>query len=230
MTFGEILEHLERDLLKRDTTPEMLRMAVREAHSGIQRLKDWPCMKGHIVTYISESISIPADVRRVSEVNIIHCGRKVALIQPSSMDLNREHEEGHQSEFGWWIEEGKLKITPRQFGQKFQSGSSDNGQPHQIRIDWYRKLPSYVNPTDQDWFSVWAEDALAYRAAEIATLSLPDDGRAQLFAQIATNKISDAWTAACDSDSGGTAGIYRPPMRIPHGAGGHTRGWGSRYA
>ena len=216
MTFGEILEYLGRDVLKADTSIELLQSAVKEAHSIIQRQHDWPCMKKHLVQSAAPTIGLPTNIRRVAEVNVINSdGRKVALILPSSQDLNREYAESHRPEMCWWVEEQKLVF----------SRCLVPDATHKIQVDFYQKLPGYTNPTDTDWFSVWAHDALAYKAAEIASFSIPDDNRMPLFYQLATARMNDAWNMACESDSGGTSGIYRPPLRIPReNYGGFRRG------
>lgn len=225
MNFGEITEYVIRDILRQSRElyePEMVKRSVIEAHSVIQRMHDWPCMKSHItVAAVPDGFVLPFDVKRVIEVNLVNSdGKKIAMIEPSNMDLNREKVAKNEFYFNWWIEENRLYISSP-IGEKI-----DPTTMPALRIDWYRKLPAYRNPADQDWFSNWANDALSYKAAEIGSVTLWRDERVPEFAAIANARLEDAWKAACEADSAGTAGIYRPPIRIPGGnqSGGKMRG------
>ena len=239
MNLGQISEYIQRRILKKENyDPEIIRLAVNEAQTEIQRgnlingamvQHDWSCMQSHYVReYRPGGILLEDAVTRVRMVYRTHTlanGQVVRSrpLQPSSEDLqdnriDQRHHDFYPSDIDmenlvrhrhghicWWIEERKITL----------SRHAEAEQGLKLWCEVYRILPPLVNPTDENWFTIHAWDALAWKATAMGFGTDVDVEAAAFFEKMAITRIQSAINADQRFQAAGVSDDYLPPRPRP---------------
>ena len=236
MNLGEISEYIQRRILKKENyDPEVIRSAINEAQLEMQRgvlingqmvQRDWTAMEAHYVRdYQPGGIALEDAVTRVRMVfhtrddgeGGVYRGEPLRPSSEDAQDVKRDH---HNHDFYptatgddtgmvrhrhghvvWWVEERKLMLS------RHGHAAGDLN----LWFDVYRVLPCLVNPTDSNWFTVHAWDALAWKACALGFGNDVDVEAATFFDKMATARIQSAINADQRFAAAGTADVVRPP-------------------
>jgi hypothetical protein len=230
MNFGTLQTYLVNNVLARKGDSDLTALApvaINQAKLEIQRTHEYGIMESHLTIRQSGAV-IDNTIKRVCEVNVLNQDGTVNhQVLPATRDEIRmirttvrpvstwEMFNASAAVFcqqnrivnKWWIQEGRLFL-------------SDTIPPTAIvRADTYALLPDYEDDEDEDWFSIWGYDALAYKAAEIGFAFGVEDDQLAMFRQLGAEKIMQLQKLDNDMVAGGDAMIVRP-SRNRYGAGG----------
>lgn len=237
MNLGQLSEYVQKRILKKwDTDPEIIRTVINEALMEMQRgviidgamiQRDWSAMQYHYIRdYKSGGIQLDDSVTRVRMVYKTYTNAdgnvlRAKPLTPSSEDAQDNRRDGHhmfhyqtddQINSGkkhgehnvWWIEERKIML-----GRHLHECNEEI----KLWVEVYRILPALINPTDTNWFTEHAWDAVAWKAAAIGFSDTPD--RFQVYETVANARIKSLINADERYDAAGTADVVRPARPNP---------------
>lgn len=222
MNFGDLQTFLVNTVLQSAGDTDMLALAptaLNFAKLDIQRTHDYACMRTHLLPKAGEfGITLDTTVKRVEEVNLVADDGKVSRqLNPATQDEIRalrhiwrpyRNEIVQNDVTGycrrlninnrWWIQEMRILTS-----EDVSTGTS-------LRADVIRLLCDYVNDSDEDWFSTWGPDALAYKASELGFVTKIEENMLGELREMAKEKIAQLIMLDERFSAAGDADIVRP--------------------